>query len=309
MSIHTEVLVKSTETRMMRLCLIFLASSVVALTTPVSSRRAVLYGGTSLAAVLRFSEPSIAADLFGELRSRLDAPLVKQLSIAPMAGKEPRLPSWLAGRWQAEQTLQRYSAPLGVQYIGAAGRPLAEAEASAAQTRAQIGKPVALELRWAVAPEGGAVEDRAFNARSRLDAFAGRQVVRSSTTCAEAGVDAPGIACTFVDFNGPIVQKQFVNSVKVALAAPPQAEGAFISSEIMRAILARRKVAGDTRDFPPLTVDSEVLLSLAPTGRDNAVGRVRLVEFLNPQAPLYFAAGGSSVSISDYSLTLTRSDG
>ena len=168
---------------------------------------------------------------------------------------------------------------------------------------------MALELRWAVAPEGGAVEDRAFNARSRLDAFAGRQVVRSSTTCAEAGVDAPGIACTFVDFNGPIVQKQFVNSVKVALAAPPQAEGAFISSEIMRAILARRKVAGDTRDFPPLTVDSEVLLSLAPTGRDNAVGRVRLVEFLNPQAPLYFAAGGSSVSISDYSLTLTRSDG
>ena len=122
-------------------------------------------------------------------------------------------------------------------------------------------------------------------------------------------MDAPGIACTFVDFNGPIVQKQFVNSVKVALAAPPQAEGAFISSEIMRAILARRKVAGDTRDFPPLTVDSEVLLSLAPTGRDNAVGRVRLVEFLNPQAPLYFAAGGSSVSISDYSLTLSRSDG
>jgi len=38
----------------------------------VFSRRAVLFGGTSLAAVLSFSEPSVAADLFGELRSRLE---------------------------------------------------------------------------------------------------------------------------------------------------------------------------------------------------------------------------------------------
>ena len=38
----------------------------------VFSRRAVLYGGTSLAAVLSFIEPSVAADLFGELRSRLE---------------------------------------------------------------------------------------------------------------------------------------------------------------------------------------------------------------------------------------------
>ena len=57
---------------MLMRCLIFVACSVVALATPVSSRRAVLYGGTSLAAVLRFSEPSVAADLFGELRSRLE---------------------------------------------------------------------------------------------------------------------------------------------------------------------------------------------------------------------------------------------
>ena len=30
------------------------------------------------------------------------------------------------------------------------------------------------------------------------------------------------------------------------------------------------------------------------------------VEYLNPQDPLYFAAGGKSVSISDYSLELAR---
>jgi hypothetical protein len=33
---------------------------------------AVAAKGTSLAAVLSFSEPSVAADLFGELRSRLE---------------------------------------------------------------------------------------------------------------------------------------------------------------------------------------------------------------------------------------------
>jgi len=244
--------------------------------------------------------------MFTELSTRLDAPLVTQSSMSPMGGSPPPLPSWLVGTWQVEQTLQRYSTPQGVQFIGAAGRPIAEAEASAAQTRAQIGKPVALELRWqAAANGGGAAEDRAFNVRSRLDAFAGRPVVRSATACADANVDAPGIACTFVDFNGPVLQKTIVNSVRVS---KQQESDAFISSDVMRTILARRKVAGDTRNFPPLTADSEVLLSLSPASpsTDSATGRLRLVEYLNPQDPLYFAAGGKSVSISDYSLTLTR---
>ena len=39
---------------------------------------------------------------------------------------------------------------------------------------------------------------------------------------------------------------------------------------------------------------------------DVARGRLRLVSYLQPLDPLYFAAGGKSVSISDYSLALTR---
>ena len=275
------------------------------------SRRHAIVNGGGLFALSQVPRPAVAADPFNDLNARLQAPLVTQTSIAPMAGPEPRMPSWLAGRWQAEQTLQRYSTPQGVQFIGAAGRPISEAEASAAQTRAQIGKPVMLELRWQ-ATAGGALEDRVYNARSRLDAFAGRQVVRGATTCADAAVDAPGLACTFVEFSGPIVQKQFVNAVRVAMppltteaSSAPQ-EASFISSDIIRTILARRKVPGDTRNFPPLTVDSEVLLSLTPITADMASGRVRLVEYLNPNDPLYFAAGGKSVSISDYSLALTR---
>lgn len=251
-----------------------------------------------------------AADAFSELSSRLDAPLVMQPSSLTMAGREAQaLPPWIAGRWQATQTLERYSTPQGIQYIGAAGRPISEAEASAAQTRAQIGKAVSLELRWKMSASGGAVEDRSYNVRSRLDAFAGRAVVRSAKSCADAGVDAPGTACTFVEFKGPIQQKTIVTSVRAATPAAADgasAPAAFVSSDVQRTILARILAAGDTRNFPPLTADSEVLLSLAPVGPDSATGRLRLIEYLNPQDPLYFAAGGKSVSISDYSLALSR---
>ena len=43
----------------------------------------------------------------------------------------------------------------------------------------------------------------------------------------------------------------------------------------------------------------------APVG-GTARGRLRLVSYLQPLDPLYFAAGGKSVSISDYSLELRR---
>ena len=47
-------------------------------------------------------------------------------------------------------------------------------------------------------------------------------------------------------------------------------------------------------------------MSLSALTPDSAAGRLRLVEYLNANDPLYFAAGGKSVSISDYSLKLQR---
>jgi len=278
------------------------------------SRRTLVLGCAPASAVL-LSQPAVlpaaaSTDDWNAMRARLEAPLVAQAGgTAPAPGRTlPPLPSWLAGRWQCEQTLRQYSTPQGVQYIGAAGRPLSEAEASAAQTRLQLGKVVSLELRWRALPDGGALEDRPFNVQSRLDAFAGRQVVRAADTCSEAGVDSPGLACTFVEFNGPILQKVYVNSMRAALSPSGDGagDGAFISSETTRSILARRLVKGDTRNFPPLTADSEVVINLVPTTPTSATGRLRLIEYLNPNDPLYFAAGGKSVSISDYSLALTR---
>ena len=246
----------------------------------------------------------MAGDPYTELRMRLEAPSVQQVGESPMR-ERPLLPAWMAGRWQCEQTLQRFTTPLGVQYIGAPGRPISEAEASAAETRSQIGKPVSLELRFRAVP-GGAVEERDYNARSRLDAFAGREVVRASQTCAAAGVDSPGLDCTLVDFKGPVSQKQIVNSLRIAL--PPGEQPGFVSTDFTRAIFARKMVQGDTRNFPPITTDAETIISLAPEGAGAEVlrGKLRLVSYLQPYDPLYFAAGRAGVSISDYSLTLKR---
>lgn len=202
----------------MGLAVLQLAVCTAALSLESGSSRRAFVIGAPLAALSSNLVPNaaVAADGFNELRARLEQPVVAQVSGAMNApnpfSKAPTLPPWMVGRWEAEQTLQRYSTPLGVQYIGAAGRPLAEAEASAAETRKQIGQAVKLELRYAAAPDGGkgSVEDRPFNARSRLDAFAGRPVVRASRTCADAGVDAPGLTCTFVEFTGPVNQKQCV---------------------------------------------------------------------------------------------------
>lgn len=80
-------------------------------------------------------------------------------------------------------------------------------------------------------------------------------------------------------------------------------------SDFTRAILARLTVAGDTRNFPPITTDAETLVQLTADGEgaaDVLRGRLRLVSYLTPNDPLYFAAARKSVSISDYALTLTR---
>lgn len=247
--------------------------------------------------------PARDASLF----DRLDATVLKQLPTAPKP-EIPVLPSWVAGRWRCEQTLQRFTTPLGVQFIGAAGQPVAEAEKSAAETRAQVGKPVQLELRFAALEGGGAVEERRFNAQSRIDAFAGRKVVREVQPCAVTpGADilaARPAACTLVEFRGPVTQKQLVTSVQQA--ETPDGRSLCISEQ-SRIILSRRAMQGDTRSFPPITTDQETLLEIAHDGgADTLRGRLRLVSFLQPLDPLYFEANKRSVSISDYSLLLQR---
>lgn len=298
-----------------------LLSCAAALRAPPLPRRALPSLGAAAAAAAWPRLAVLAAPpLSEELRMRLELPLLASPGVTPSADAPP-LPAWLEGRWRCEQTLRAFSTPQGVQFIGAAGRPLSEAEASAAQTRQQIGTPVTLELRFVADGWGGCVEDRAFNAASRLDAFAGRSVVREATVC-EAPGSAGGAAasCVLVRFKGPVTQTQQVNSLRVAEAA----DGVLRTSEFRREVFARQLAPGDTRNFPPITTDSEVLLELrpaaspqgaggtagaAPADVPSAAGRLRLVSYLQPLDPLFFAAGRKSVALSDYDVRLTRLPG
>ena len=90
--------------------------------------------------------------------------------------------------------------------------------------------------------------------------------------------------------------------------APDGDSGGFLESYSDRAIFARKLIQGDTRNFPPITTDSEVVIALTPADATASVvrGRLRLLSYLQPYDPLYFAAGRKAVSISDYSLNLTR---
>ena len=46
----------------------------------------------------------------------------------------------------------------------------------------------------------------------------------------------------------------------------------------------------NTNAAPPITTDSEILTELRRTAGDAVVGRLRLVDYMNPQDPLYFDA-------------------
>jgi len=119
------------------------------------------------------------------------------------------------------------------------------------------------------------------------------------------GLDVLGakpVACTFIEYQGPISQKVIVNRQY----ADRGSDHTIIFSDISRSIFARRVAPGDTRSFPPITTDQEVIVELRPTGTGSASGRLRLVSYLQPLDPLYFEAARRSVAISDYSLELQR---
>lgn len=264
------------------------------------SRRAVLLAPP--VALFSAANPSVAASPpvgYDELFSRLDTSALKSPTFTPSGSAIPLLPNWLDGQWDATQTLTRFTTPLGVQFIGAPGRPLSEAEASAQQTRKELGKPVKLQLRWVGQPSGGVVEDRAFNAKSRFDAFAGRDVVKEAAQC---DVDPGQMACTLVDFKGPVQQKLLVNALRVG-----QNGDSLVVSELVRGIFARKLIPGDTRSFPPITTDSETIIELTRVNDSTIKGRLRLASYLQPYDPLYFEANKRAVSLSDYSLELRKS--
>ncbi|KAL7472421.1 hypothetical protein ACHAXS_012753 [Conticribra weissflogii] len=220
-------------------------------------------------------------------------------------------PSWVEGEWDATQTLVSTKAPLGLAFVGGPQGSLEVAKATMSEQEQRLNQPVRLKLKF-VNTKFGVVEDRAFNLKSRLNSFAGRNVVASveyadvresnrAAVLAAGGKETDPLTTTLVYFKGPAAQKTFV----ISHGQDPLDGDDWSGYEVDRSIFALT----NTNTAPPVTTDTEVLYELRKIGDGDVVeGRLRLAGYLNPQADkLYFDARNRAVSLNDYTLTLKRS--
>jgi hypothetical protein len=218
-------------------------------------------------------------------------------------------PPFLLGDWEVEQTLVSTTAPLGLKFLGGPNADLALAERTMTESRSKIGVPVNLRLRY-VPTKWGVAEDRLFNVRSRLDAFAGRAVVASvnyadvgasnrKSVVALGGTDDDPLQTTNVYFKGPAAQKSFV----VSHGAEKLGDRSWAGYEVQRSIFALT----NQNTAPPITTDVEYIWEFDEVDGDTVKGRLRIAEYLNAQQDkLYFDARNRAVSLQDYALKMTR---
>ena len=87
-------------------------------------------------------------------------------------------PAWMEGEWNAKQTLISTKAPLGLKFIGGPQADISIAKKTMDEQETRIDEVVNLTLRF-INTKFGVVEDRTYNLKSRLNAFAGKEVVAS----------------------------------------------------------------------------------------------------------------------------------
>lgn len=219
-------------------------------------------------------------------------------------------PPWMEGEWDATQTLLSTRTPLGLKFVGGPQGSLDVAKKTMEEQNQRINEPVNLKLRF-VKTSFGVVEDRAFNLKSRLNSFAGKDVVASveyadvresnrAAILAGGGTESDPLTTTLVYFKGPAAQKTFV----ISHGQDSMSSDEWSGYELDRSIFALTNQS----TAPPVTTDSEVLYSFKRIGNDIVEGRLRLAGYLNPQADqLYFDAKNRAVSLTDYTLSLRRS--
>jgi hypothetical protein len=220
-------------------------------------------------------------------------------------------PDYLEGTWDVTQTLTAVRTPLGLAYIGGPMGLVEIAEKSLAESVTQIGAPVKLRLSFVQTPFGVA-EDRAANAASRLNAFAGKTVVAGvdyadlgasnrAAMLAAGGKATDPLQTVVIRFKGPAAQKLFVTSH----GSQTLSENVWIGYEGQQSIF----VLTNASTFPPVFTDSESIYRFERTGTDNRhlSGKLRIAGYLNVQSDkLYFDARNRAVSIQDYTLDMVK---
>lgn len=219
-------------------------------------------------------------------------------------------PSWMEGEWDATQTLVSTKTPLGLKFVGGPQGSLEVAQKTMNEQTKRLNESVSLKLRFVKTPFG-VVEDRAYNLRSRLDSFAGKNVVASvsyadvresnrASVLAAGGSESDPLTTTLVYFKGPAAQKTFV----ISHGQDPLDSEEWSGYELDRSIFALTNQS----TAPPVTTDTEAIYSFKRVGSDEVKGRLRLAGYLNPQGDqLYFDAKNRAVSLNDYKLSLKRS--
>jgi hypothetical protein len=218
-------------------------------------------------------------------------------------------PPFLLGNWDVQQTLIETTVPLGLKFVGGPNADLDIAEKTMTEARSRTGIPVKLQLRY-LPTKWGVAEDRLFNIRSRLDAFAGKAVVASvayadvggsnrKSVVALGGTEHDPLQTTVTYFKGPAAQKSFL----VAHGAETLGDGSWVGYELQRSIFALT----NQNTAPPITTDVEYIWKFDAVDGDTVKGRLRIAEYLNAQQDkLYFEARNRAVSLQDYTLDMKR---
>jgi len=218
-------------------------------------------------------------------------------------------PSYLRGEWEVKQTLVDMQAPLGLKYIGGPNGSLDIAEKTMKEARSKLDIPVKLKLRYQ-ATKWGVAEDRLYNTRERLNAFAQKDVVASveyadvggsnrKSVLALGGTKDDPLQTSIVYFKGPAAQKSFVTSH----GADEESATLWTGYEVQRSIFALT----NQNTSPPITTDSEYIWSFERLDENHIRGRLRIASYLNAQSDtLYFDARNRAVSLQDYTLDMER---
>lgn len=218
-------------------------------------------------------------------------------------------PDFLCGEWKVTQTLTSITTPLGLKYLGGPNADLSIAEKTFEQTKSQLNKAVKLNLRY-VSTRWGVAEDRLFNTKQRLNAFAGKDVVASvqyadvggsnrKTVLMLGGSEEDPLQTTVVYFKGPAAQKNFV----VSHGSESLGEGKWVGYELQRSIFALT----NQNTAPPVTTDTEYIWKFDMIDDTHTRGTLRIAAYLNAQNDkLYFEARNRAVSLQDYSLSMER---
>jgi hypothetical protein len=299
------------------LILLLSFAQACALSLKRPNRRFLLSGGAIAWTSTFVSTPPVcfatSAPPTGSLVSRLEQELLQKPSVSDVSNGIDDIfyPELLLGTWQVTQTLVNVTAPLGLVYLGGPNAIESIAKTTLSDSQSRLNQPVQFTLRY-VPTKWGVVEDRIYNAASRLNAYAGKRVVASASyadvrasnrasVMAHGGDESDPLQTVFVRFQGPAAQKTFVTSH----SAERLSEASWVGSEGQRSIFALT----NQNTAPPIFTDSELIWKFDRVNSEHVLGRLRIAGYLNAQSDaLYFEVRNRAVSIQDYSLDMKRID-